>query len=569
VTDPAFHEEWFCNESQNVLQALVAEAPPGLIVEFGAWEGRSSAALANAAYPRVVHSVDPWDGRGHPMSEEIASRRDIGAQWQANMDAHTKGNVVGHKMGWREFLPQIKDPVGLCFIDADHSYREVFDNIAAMVPLMAPGGIMCGDDAHYGPVQDAVFDLLGTEVAALATVWIWQMPTDEGEADQVRLRAKSMALAPTGRELDVQIERIVRLYRHYVGSVSPQDMAASPATVAYLYHLCEVLQPRRVLDLGSGLSSAVFRKWQQEQSPTSQIVTVDDDPEWLERTRKFLVDNELSTDDLLDKMPEDGEFDLVFHDLAGGETRERAAQWAMRSVRPGGVIVLDDMHRHGEEYRRLASLEGFDLYSLEARTRDAVGRWSALGIKTGRIEAKSDLQAKYELQARTPSDIFEHLPVFVQMVKAANVQTVIELGTRTGVSTIAWLYALEQTGGHLWSVDMDAKPGIGDYPHWTYIQGDDEDPNVYGQLPKQCDILFLDTSHHYQHTKRELELYRRFVKPGGLIVCHDTELPIPEGHPPGDPAYPVKRAIEEFVAQYGYRWQNLPNCWGLGIIEVR
>ena len=58
------------------------------------------------------------------------------------------------------------------------------------------------------------------------------------------------------------------------------------------------------------------------------------------------------------------------------------------------------------------------------------------------------------------------------------------------------------------------------------------------------------------------------VRPGGLIVCHDTELPIPEGAPAGDPTYPVKRAIEEFVATTGRRWLNIPDCWGLGIIEV-
>ena len=200
MTEAAFHEEWFCTESQDVLQTLVKGAPPGLIVEFGAWEGRSSAALANAAHPRIVHSVDPWDGRGHPMSAEIASKRDIGAQWQANMDAHTKGNVVGHKMGWREFLPEIKDPVALCFIDADHSYREVFDNVAAMVPLMVPGGVMCGDDAHHGPVQDALFELLGTEdVAVLATVCeAIALEVRHGQRTEVRIAVILVAVSGEG-----------------------------------------------------------------------------------------------------------------------------------------------------------------------------------------------------------------------------------------------------------------------------------------------------------------------------------------------------------------------------------
>lgn len=567
MTAAAFHEEWFCTESQSVLEDLVKKSPEGLIVEFGAWEGRSSAALANAAFPRIVHSVDPWDGRGHPESERLARERDIAAQWQANMDAYTKGNVRGHKMGWRDFVPTIKDPIGFCFIDADHSYREVFDNLAAVIPHLAPGAWVCGDDAHHGPVQDAVFDLLGLNIGVLATVWCWQMPADEHEADWVRLRAQSLVLAPTGRELDLNLDRIARLYRHYCGFVSPQDMAASPATCAYLFHLCTELRPSRVLDLGSGLSSAVLRKYQQERNPDCAVTSVDDDADWLDKTRSFLRDNELSESGLeLFSGSFSGKYDLVFHDLAGGQIREDVANLAMEALVDGGIIVLDDAHRHADAYRAAARSAGVELFSLAVRLKDAVERYPMVGIKTGRVE--SGLKEAYERQCRTPSDIYLHLPRFVGMVEMSQATKVIELGTRTGVSTIAWLHALEKTGGHLWSVDLDAKPPIGDYPHWTYIQGNDEKPDVFDALPDQVDILFLDTSHHYEHTRRELELYVSKVKPGGVIVCHDTELPVPEFSPPNDPPYPVKKAITEFTEAHGLRWFNVPECWGLGIIEV-
>ena len=76
------------------------------------------------------------------------------------------------------------------------------------------------------------------------------------------------------------------------------------------------------------------------------------------------------------------------------------------------------------------------------------------------------------------------------------------------------------------------------------------------------------TSHWYENTRRELRLYANKVRPGGLIVCHDTELPSPEGARPSDPVYPVKTAIREFIAETGFRWINIPECWGLGIIEV-
>ena len=57
-----------------------------------------------------------------------------------------------------------------------------------------------------------------------------------------------------------------------------------------------------------------------------------------------------------------------------------------------------------------------------------------------------NLEVEYERLCATPSDIYEHLPTFVQLVLDRDAKVVVELGTRTGVSTVAWLYALGGTG---------------------------------------------------------------------------------------------------------------------------
>jgi hypothetical protein len=108
----------------------------------------------------------------------------------------------------------------------------------------------------------------------------------------------------------------------------------------------------------------------------------------------------------------------------------------------------------------------------------------------------SDLAALFEKHCAAPSDIQSHLPRFAAMVELLGATHVIELGTRTGVSTIAWLYALEGRGT-LDSVDIDPKPDIGEWPHWTFHQGDDME--MVGQL-EPADIVFIDTSHLYEHT---------------------------------------------------------------------
>lgn len=175
----SFTEEWFAPPSVEYLCELVEQvAPiPGLIVEIGSWEGRSTCALANAAHPRMVHAVDTWEGSPGEISSELAKDRDVFTRWTQNIAELTKGNVIAHRMGWREYVPQIDQPIALAFIDAEHTYREVFDNVTALLPLMSKGGVLCGDDAGHPPVTRAVLDALPRDdVWVKASVWSWVKP---------------------------------------------------------------------------------------------------------------------------------------------------------------------------------------------------------------------------------------------------------------------------------------------------------------------------------------------------------------------------------------------------------
>jgi cephalosporin hydroxylase len=173
---------------------------------------------------------------------------------------------------------------------------------------------------------------------------------------------------------------------------------------------------------------------------------------------------------------------------------------------------------------------------------------------------------RYHHACRTPSDIYEHLPFFVALATRMNAQTIIELGTRGGVSTLAWIYAMQETDGHVWSVDIDPPPEFTD-ERWTFVQGSDLDPKVLAQLPRDVDVCFIDTSHEYAQTLSELHVYAPRVRAGGRIVLHDTELRAPFGlH--NQPPFPVKKAITEFCTEEGLAWTNHPNCFGLGVIQI-
>jgi MMP 1-O-methyltransferase len=350
----SFTEDWFSDSACAALAELAKQTNhlDGLVIEIGSWEGKSTCALAKAVAPADVHAVDTWHGSPGEISAELAQERDVFATFRQNVVSLTEGNVVVHVCGWRDYLKDDVGPVRFCFIDAEHTYTEVRDNIAAILPHVVEGGIVCGDDVHHEPVRRAVLEAF-PDARAVGPVWFWQKPA-------------------------------------------------------------------------------------------------------------------------------------------------------------------------------------------------------------------STLEGKYRQACATPSDINEHLSTLVSLVEGFDAHTVIELGTRGGVSTVAWLYGLARTDGHLWSVDIDPAP---DFKHerWTFVQGDDCDPEVFKQLP-EADIVFVDTSHMYDHTVRELSLYR--WKARRALVLHDTNLRRPIGWTRAQPEFPVRVAVEEFCADEGLTPVFFEHNNGLAVIRL-
>lgn len=172
-----FREEWFGTHSQQALVQLYERVADltGAVVEVGCWEGRSTVALANACHPETLHAVDTWRGSPGEISAKLAEERDVHATFLDNIAELTNGNVTPHRMGWRDYFALNhcqSTPIKFLHIDAEHSYEEVRDNITAALSLMVRGGIICGDDNHHPPVQQAVVDTLG-DAGVMATLWYW------------------------------------------------------------------------------------------------------------------------------------------------------------------------------------------------------------------------------------------------------------------------------------------------------------------------------------------------------------------------------------------------------------
>ena len=168
------------------------------------------------------------------------------------------------------------------------------------------------------------------------------------------------------------------------------------------------------------------------------------------------------------------------------------------------------------------------------------------------------------------SDIQEYLPFLHEIAKSYRSVRVLELGTRTGNSTLAFLAAAEAAGGHVWSGDIsNVAPGLrlAGVPLWTFVCGDDMDPAVQARFPAEVDVFFLDTSHEYEHTLAELRVYMPRVAPGGVALFHDTNLCGWGGNPPEEGYPEVRQALDAYCAETALTWENLPGVYGLGVIR--
>jgi cephalosporin hydroxylase len=185
------------------------------------------------------------------------------------------------------------------------------------------------------------------------------------------------------------------------------------------------------------------------------------------------------------------------------------------------------------------------------------------------------LQSAYKDRLSRWSDIQEYLPFLYDQVRCRPGAVVLELGTRKGNSTLAFLAAAESSGGHVWSADIDNVLKYSDgmmkwqhAPQWTFIQGDDLAEATQSVLPAEADVLFVDSDHSYEHVLAELNAYLPRVKPGGIALFHDTNITSWLGYEPPVPGMPpVAQALDEYCAEAGLVWQNLSGEYGLGIIR--
>lgn len=163
-------------------QLIDAVARPGVcIAEVGSWTGLGSTqtflAKLNAVPEATLVCIDTWQGAPScDHDREIADRYDIFGTFRANVaDAAGKTRVIPLATDSITAAKLLNGRLfDLVFIDADHGYDCVKNDIATWRQKVRPGGILCGHDcearvtAQDKPLLDSARDVDAIEMTQRA-----------------------------------------------------------------------------------------------------------------------------------------------------------------------------------------------------------------------------------------------------------------------------------------------------------------------------------------------------------------------------------------------------------------
>lgn len=131
----------------------------------------------------------------------------------------------------------------------------------------------------------------------------------------------------------------------------------------------------------------------------------------------------------------------------------------------------------------------------------------------------------------------KHLQPLYDRALEAPGKLMLELGSETGTSSVALLYAAAQKDKILYSVDISPCDRAHSlikardlHQRWKFLQEDDRNlVKILHEfdLPEivRFGLIFVDTSHEYDHTVEEIGLYSPFVAPNGFLIFHDFNTP--------------------------------------------
>lgn len=163
------------------------------------------------------------------------------------------------------------------------------------------------------------------------------------------------------------------------------------------------------------------------------------------------------------------------------------------------------------------------LYNAVHRRLWPVYRPTASSVELKEIEEQAE---------RTPSDISDYLGQIFSEVVAVQPRLIVELGVRGGQSRTVLERAARISHSFLISVDLDDCSAVcATSPRWHFVKSNDiqfasifRDWCFQRGIKPAIDVLFIDSSHLYEHTAEEIKVWFPFLLPKCKVLFHDTNL---------------------------------------------
>ena len=164
---------WGWNGDRPIFPALIQKLKPSLIIEVGSWMGLSAANMASSCKAlgltdTTVVCIDTWLGSKEHWQDpnlrvhlELQNgypsfyRRFLTNMVQANVTEMVVPIPMPSQIG-ASYLKDFDLKAELIYIDGSHDEKDVYEDLMAYWDLLAPGGIVFGDDWPWESVSNAV-----------------------------------------------------------------------------------------------------------------------------------------------------------------------------------------------------------------------------------------------------------------------------------------------------------------------------------------------------------------------------------------------------------------------------
>ena len=148
-----------------IFAEMVNLVRPKVYVEAGVWKGCSLLHVADltADMGTTIYACDTWLGgidhlvNGYEFPTDACGYPRLYHQFLANVAYSPHGKritpVIQATVDGARWLQHQKVEADLIYIDASHQYPDVLVDMHAYGGLLAPGGVMFGDDLEYHGVR--------------------------------------------------------------------------------------------------------------------------------------------------------------------------------------------------------------------------------------------------------------------------------------------------------------------------------------------------------------------------------------------------------------------------------